>query len=208
MPRRAPEAAAVAPAPAAPPKKVRTTAAMDEEARVLVSRRKLAHDAAVYAHEKKVGSKAALKTGKFGGSEVVTYNMVEPLLRQLKQNGKFDDDDRDHHAQILTNNERRKLANWILACVDGHNPKDRVQVSAKIRQILRTRHAYNKKMKVARWRARAASSRARTPSGSGARRAGPRTASARSGRALRRASHSCWATTRRRARRRARRTDA
>ena len=67
----------------------------------------------------------------------------QPLLRQLKENGKFDDDDRDHHAQILTNNERRKLADWILACVDGHNPKDRVQVSSKIKEILRARHKYN-----------------------------------------------------------------
>ena len=116
---------------------------MDEEARALVSRRKMAHDAATYAYEKKVGSKAALKTGKFGGPEVVTYNMVEPLLRQLKQNGKFGDDGRDHHAQILTNNERCKLAEWILACVDGHNPKDRVQVSSKIKEILRARHKYN-----------------------------------------------------------------
>ena len=113
MGRRAPEAAAVAPAPAAPPKKARTIAAMDAEARALVSRRKLAHDAATYAHENKIGSKAALKTGKFGGPDVVTYNMVEPLLRQLKQNGKFDDDGRDHHSQILTNNERHKLADWI-----------------------------------------------------------------------------------------------
>ena len=62
---------------------------MDEEARALVSRRKLqpvklAHEAATYAYETKIGSKAALKTGKFGGPQVVTYNMVEPLLRQLK----------------------------------------------------------------------------------------------------------------------------
>ena len=133
----------MAPAPAAPPKKARTIATMDEEARALVSRRKMAHDAATYAYEKKVGSKAALKTGKFGGPEVVTYNMVEPLLRQLKQNGKVGDDGRDHHAQILTNNERCKLAEWILACVDGHNPKDRVQVSSKIKEILRARHKYN-----------------------------------------------------------------
>ena len=35
----------------------------------------------------------------------------------------------------------------MLACVDGHNPKDRVQISSKIKEILRARHAYNKKKK-------------------------------------------------------------
>ena len=44
--------------------------------------------------------------------------MVEPLLRELKAGGELDDD-RDHHHQILTNNERSKLAQWILACADG-----------------------------------------------------------------------------------------
>ena len=32
--------------------------------------------------------------------------MVSPLLKQLKESGKFNDDDRDHAKQILTNTER------------------------------------------------------------------------------------------------------
>ena len=147
MPRRAAEPAADAPAPAAPTKKARTVAAMDEEARALVARRKLAHDAAHWAFENKKGSWAACASGLFGDPKVVTRNMIEPLLRQLKATGTLADGDRDHHSQILTNTERRKLADWILACVDGHNPKDRTQVSAKIKQMLRARHASNKKKK-------------------------------------------------------------
>jgi hypothetical protein len=74
--------------------------------------------------------------------------MVEPLLRELKANGKISAE-RDHHHQILTNEERRKLAEWILSCADGNKPKDRTQISAKVREMLRARHASNKKKK---WR--------------------------------------------------------
>ena len=73
--------------------------------------------------------------------------MVEPLLRQLKANGKFDDDSRDHHNQVLTNNERRKLAEWILGCADGQDPKNRVQISSKVKELLRARHRSNQKKK-------------------------------------------------------------
>ena len=146
--------AVAAAAPAATPeataetaaKKTRTVAALDAEARALFQRRTSAVAAAKWAHENKVGSRKACSTGKFGN---VTYNMVEPLLRELEQYGSISED-RDHAKQILTNDERRKLAEWILACGDGHNPKDRTQISAKVRQILKARHASNKKK---RWRA-------------------------------------------------------
>ena len=142
-----PATAAATPTPAAAiAKKARTIAAMDAEARALFKRRTDARAAAIWAHENDVGSRKACSSGKFGN---VTYNMVEPLLRELEQYGSIADD-RDHAKQILTNDERRKLAQWILACADGHNPKDRTQLSAKVRQMLKARHASNKKK---RWRA-------------------------------------------------------
>ena len=46
----------------------------------------------------------------------------------------------------------RKEGAWqsLVVWGDGHNPKDRTQISAKVRQILKARHASNKKKK---WRA-------------------------------------------------------
>jgi hypothetical protein len=72
--------------------------------------------------------------------------MVEPYLRELKA-GRSIDYPRDHHRQILTNDERRKLAEWLLKCADGQDPKDRSKISAKVREMLRARHASNKKKK-------------------------------------------------------------
>ena len=69
------------------------------------------------------GSKAAVASGLFGTKETVTRNMIEPLIRELKSTGGKFLDDRDHHNQVLTNNERIKLAEWILACGDGQKPK-------------------------------------------------------------------------------------
>ena len=129
MPRRAAEAAHAVAKPKVAAKKSRTTAANDLEAVKLAERRKQSHAAAVWAHANEKGSKAACKSGQFGD---VTYNMVEPLLRELKANGKISAE-RDHHHQILTNEERRKLAEWILSCADGQDPKDRTQISAKVR---------------------------------------------------------------------------
>ena len=61
---------------------------MDGEARALLSRRKLAHDAARWAYENGKGLKAACASGLFGDPKVVTRNMIErlsPLLRKLKE---------------------------------------------------------------------------------------------------------------------------
>ena len=52
---------------------------------------------------------------------------------------------RDHAKQILTNDERHQLAQWILACADGQDPQDRTKVSAKIKELLLARHCSNKK---------------------------------------------------------------
>jgi hypothetical protein len=168
-----------------------TTTALDAEARALAERRKLARDAARWAFEQKKGSKAACKHFYVEhniDAKTLTYNMVQPLLKQLKAGGKIEDD-RDHHNQILTDNERRKLANWILACADGQKPKNRVEISLRER-----RSAWPQRRRRRRgWRpssalphlssvslcAHAASCRARGPVGSGVPHAGLRAAYAR-----------------------------
>ena len=95
MPGRAAEAA---PAAAEPTKRASchgSTAANDAKAKKLAERRKKSHDAAVWAHNAGKGSKAACKQEQFKG---ITYNMVEPLLRELKANGSIAAE-RDHHCQ-------------------------------------------------------------------------------------------------------------
>jgi hypothetical protein len=104
-------------------------------------------EAAQWAYEKKRGSKATCNAEDSPYKDSgLTYNMIEPLLRELKETGKISDD-RDHHKQILTNMERCRLAEWILQCADGQDPKDRLKVSAKAKEILRARHTSNKKKK-------------------------------------------------------------
>ena len=54
---------------------------------------------------------------------------------------------RDHLHQVLTNDERKKLATWILECADGYKPKHRTDVYVKMKEILRARHRQNKRRK-------------------------------------------------------------
>ena len=133
------------------PIKIRTIAANDTAAQELAARRKLSRECALWAHGKGVGVKAALKEDEWK-NRGLTRNMVQPLLTELNagdsKNGRMDAP-RDHHNQILTNAERLKLAEWILACAAGQDPKDRTQVSAKVKEMLRARHASNKSRK---WR--------------------------------------------------------
>ena len=149
MPRSVPAAAPATLVPPPSAHRIRTVAQNNEDARVLCERRKLVHAAARWAFDGGKGSKAAMKSGYFGVSPNVTRNMIEPLIRELKaNNGKFmAGGERDHHAQILTNTERRKLAAWILQCADGQDPKDRTKVSTKIKEMLRARHLDNKHRK-------------------------------------------------------------
>lgn len=148
MPRRAAAPAADALAAAKRGSNTGSIAANDTAAQELAERRKLARAAAAWAFENKVGSKAALKDEQFKGRGL-TYNMVQPLLKELKAGGtkRRVDAPRDHHCQVLTNDERIKLAHWILACAAGQNPKDRTAVSAKVKEMLRARHASNKRRK-------------------------------------------------------------
>ena len=124
-----------------------TTAARIKRAQALADRRDLARACAQAAYENGVGAKAALKSDQFAGKGL-TYNMVQPLLAELKAadtKKRRVDAPRDHHRQILTNDERLTLAHWILACADGQLPKNRVQISAKVREMLLARHASNKR---------------------------------------------------------------
>jgi hypothetical protein len=57
------------------------------------------------------GAKAAKKTGLFPG---VTHNEIH---NELKRGNRVII--RDHHHQILTNDERLKLADWLIGCADG-----------------------------------------------------------------------------------------
>jgi hypothetical protein len=118
MPRRAAAPAADAPAAARCGSNTGSISANDAAAQELAERRKFARAAAAWAFENNVGSKAALKEEQFK-DRGLTYNMVEPLLKELKAGGTKlrVDAARDHHCQVLTNNERVKLAEWILACV-------------------------------------------------------------------------------------------
>jgi hypothetical protein len=146
MPGSRANAAAVAKKASERAAKPRDIKAMDEQARALAGRRKLARAAAQSAFENGVGAKAALKTDQFK-DKGLTYNMVHPLIVELKGAGKNVrlDAPRDHHNQILTNAERLALAEWVLACADGQQPKGRTEISAKVREVLLARHASNKR---------------------------------------------------------------
>ena len=99
MPRRSAEPLQAAAEPLKTPKhsaRTRTTTQYDEEARVLCARWKNSAAAARGAHTNKVGSKAAFRSGFSGGA---TYNMVEPLLLELRASGNICDD-RDHHRKF------------------------------------------------------------------------------------------------------------
>ena len=84
MARRVAEDALKTPEQAPTTHRVRTTAQLDFEARALCERRKLSHQAARWAFENEKGSRAACSSGLFGDPDVVTRNIIEPLIRQLR----------------------------------------------------------------------------------------------------------------------------
>ena len=128
--------------PAAKPGGTLTTKAITEAAAELAARRKRIREAAFWCIENGTGGAKAESSELFGD---VTRNEVNPMIKKIRA-GK-DIDLRDHHLQIMTNKERLQVAEWILACADNQDPKDRTEVSVKIRQILRARHADNKRRK-------------------------------------------------------------
>ena len=101
--------------------------------------RKLLQDAVTWCRENGKGARKALKTGLFPG---VTRNLLDKALRKSDTVVH-----RDHHNQILTNQERMKLATWLIECADGQKPKDRDQIASKIRTLLRERHRFNRSRK-------------------------------------------------------------
>jgi len=143
MPRRPAEASAEGEEPSRPAeKKGWSIASLSTAAKLLAKRREQADAAAAWCLEEGVGAKAAVSSKKFGD---VTYNMIQPRLSKLKSGAP--PSVRDHAKQILTNSERRKLAEWLIACCDGQMPKDRTEITAKVKEMLRARHASNKKKK-------------------------------------------------------------
>tara|TARA_B110000046_G_scaffold128325_1_gene134724 strand:+ start:965 stop:2272 length:1308 start_codon:yes stop_codon:yes gene_type:complete len=147
MPRRSHALAAAEPTAKNESNKDYTAKGIEAAARALRKRREQAVAAARWAFEKGHGSKRAATGADSPFKDVgLTYNMIQPLLTELKLTGQICDI-RDHHNQILTNEERRHVAAWLLACADGQDPKDRSELSFKVRKILRARHAANKKKK-------------------------------------------------------------
>ena len=112
----------------------------------MAERRNNAHICAAWAFKNIVGRKAALRDDHFKDLGL-TRNMVQLLLTELKARGAKErtDASRDHPKQILTEDERIKLAEWILACADGKCRTDRTAVSFKVRERLRARHTANKR---------------------------------------------------------------
>jgi hypothetical protein len=134
--------AAAAVKPAEKPKKVYTARAAQETAEKLAKRRERILEAARWCIETGKGGQAARSSGLIGD---VTRNEVNPMVKKLRLGKPVHL--RDHHSQILLNKERVQVAEWILACCDNQDPKDRTEVTEKIRQVLRARHADNKRRK-------------------------------------------------------------
>ena len=70
--------------------------------------------------------------------------MIQPILTRLNKKSKAVVAARDHHLQLLTNDERLKVGAWIIQCADGQKPKDRTEVSEKIIEILKARARANR----------------------------------------------------------------
>ena len=99
-------------------------------------------EALEYCLMNNVGAKVAINTGLFPGISAgrLHYALKNKMTKQV----------RDHPRQILTNDERRCLASWILESHDnGSRSMSNENIAAKVILILKGRHASNKKRK---WR--------------------------------------------------------
>jgi len=141
----APRRAAGSGAAPEPPKKRKagqqshTNKALTARAIEIVASREDVRDAVAWCASTGQGAKAAMRTGNFPHA---TLGKVRQALLQGSTAC-----DRDHHLQILTNLERIRVAEWALACADNHKPQGNAAISEKIREVLRARHAANKKRK-------------------------------------------------------------
>lgn len=51
---------------------------------------------------------------------------------------------RSHHNQVLTDLERKKLAEWLISCADGGKPKDHAEITTKVKELLKARLVANR----------------------------------------------------------------
>ena len=87
-------------------------------------------------------ARAAETYGKKTGEFKVTYNEVHPRLQKKKKTSAH-----GQHTQIMTDTERKQVAEWIMECADGNKPQYRTDITVRIRTILRGRVRDNKKKK-------------------------------------------------------------
>ena len=131
--------------PAARPKASYTVKAITTKAEDLADHRERVAEAVAWCGANRRGARAAeTHFKKIWGEGVVTYNMIQPILTRLNKKSKAVVAARDHHLQLLTNDERLKVGAWIIQCADGQKPKDRTEVSEKIIEILKARARANR----------------------------------------------------------------
>lgn len=113
-----------------------STTAIDARQKEKRARKILLNSAVQYCKDGPMRAKKAISTGLFPGPT------VSQLLTALKKSGSVQM--RDHPLQILLNDERKKLASWILECSDGGKDFSRSAISKKI-VMMKGRHADNRR---------------------------------------------------------------
>ena len=135
-------AAAAAPHKATPKRKYSASALTAQKA-VRADLNAAIDDAVAWCKRTGKGAKAAVAHGKKEGVwQNVTYNHLHPRLKGKISNPNAKP--RSHHKQVLTDEERRQLSTWCLACADGGKPKDHAQITTKIKELLRARLLANR----------------------------------------------------------------
>ena len=99
------------------------------------------NEAAAWCVAEEKGEAAAANSGLF---PLASRGKIRGALNRL---GGAAEVIRDHHNQLMTNEERKQVARWALLSADGQKPKDRAKVSDKIKLVLRARHKDNKARK-------------------------------------------------------------
>ena len=101
--------------PAARPKASYTVKAITTKAEDLADHRERVAEAVAWCGANRRGARAAeTHFKKIWGEGVVTYNMIQPILTRLNKKSKAVVAARDHHLQLLTNDERLKVGAWII----------------------------------------------------------------------------------------------
>ena len=121
------------------PKGWRSKSVLADTQRSKEAKRKRLEQAVQWCKDNGKGARAALRTGLFPG---VTKNQLHGRLQSSNTQVI-----RDHHLQVLTNDERCKLATWLMKCADGNCPKNRDEITSKMREMLRARNKDNRNRK-------------------------------------------------------------